>query len=119
MNRKLAVGHLWWKELRQLLPLVGLLFIVGLLLQLLTLVTPSDFEWRNAAVVLGMPGLFAAGAGALLVGQEKELHTFNWLRSLPVPPRDVVRTKLLAGLLGLLLVWLVSLSLVAAVGSLP
>ena len=66
-----------------------------------------------------MPGLFAAGAGALLVGQEKEVRTLDWLRSLPVLPQDVVRTKLLAGLLGLVLVWLVSLALAATTGSFP
>ncbi|MEZ6151570.1 MAG: hypothetical protein R3C09_15755 [Pirellulaceae bacterium] len=119
MNRKLAVGRLWWKELRQLLPLVGLLFIVGLLLQLLSLTAPSDFRWQTAAIVLGIPGLFAAGAGALLVGQEKELRTFDWLRSLPVLPNDILRTKLLVGLLGLVLVWLVSLALAATSSSLP
>lgn len=119
MNRKLAVGRLWWKELRQLLPLVGLLFIVGLLLQLLSLTAPSDYRWQTAAIVLGIPGLFAAGAGALLVGQEKELRTFDWLRSLPVLPKDIMRTKLLVGLLGLVLVWLVSLALAAMSSSLP
>ncbi len=113
MNRKLAVGRLWWKELRQLFPLVGLLFIVGLLLQLLSLTSPPEFRWRNLSVVLGMPGLFAAGAGALLVGQEKELRTLDWLRSLPVLPRDIMRTKLLTGLLGLVLVWLASLATAA------
>lgn len=119
MNRKLAVGRLWWKELRQLLPLVGLLFFVGLLLQLLALTAPADFRWQTAAIVLGIPGLFAAGAGALLVGQEKELRTFDWLRSLPVRPNDIMRTKLLVGLLGLVLVWLLSLALAATSGSLP
>ena len=119
MNRKLAVGHLWWKELRQLLPLIGLLFVVGLLLQLLTLATSSEFDWRSVAVVLGMPGLFAAGAGALLVGQEKELRTLDWLHSLPVIPQDVLRTKLLVGLLGLVVIWLVSLAFAATAGLVP
>ena len=113
MHRNVALRRLWWKESRQLLPLVGLLVSVGAILQLLVVLLPlgNHFPWRQTAALLGMPGLFAAGAGALLVGQEKESRTLNWLRSLPLPSSDLVRTKLLVALLGLSIVWTASLLL--------
>ena len=52
--------------------------------------------------------LAAVGAGALLVGQEKELRTLQWLASLPIAASSIVRVKLGAGLAGLLLLWLFS-----------
>lgn len=119
MNRNMAIRRLWWKELRQLVPLIGLLMLVGLLLMLFSLLLDRHSEQRQflLVVLLGMPSLFAAGAGALLVGQEKEVRSIDWLRSLPVPSVDVVRTKLLAAILALIAVWLVSfgLALVARV----
>ena len=118
MNRNLAMRRLWWKELQQLWPLVGLLFLMGLILQVLAVLLPGMQEWRRSAALLGMPGLFAAGAGALLVGQDKELRTLDWLRSLPIAAADLARTKLLVGLLGLVIVWLASLLLAAVTGSL-
>ncbi len=110
MNRSLAIRRLWWKELRQLMPLVGLLVLVGVLLQVLAVLLPfgNQLPWREAAALLGMPGLFAAGVGALLIGQEKESRTLDWLRSLPVSSGDLVTTKLLVALLGLMVVWSVS-----------
>ncbi|MCA9132418.1 MAG: hypothetical protein KDA45_04665 [Planctomycetales bacterium] len=116
MNRRLAIRRLWWKELRQLWPLVALLLLLGVLLQGLTLWAPVLYDWRHTAVLLGMPGLFAVGAGALLVGQEKELRTMDWLRSLPLHANDLARTKLLVGLAGLATVWLASLLLGLATG---
>jgi hypothetical protein len=120
MNRNLAIRRLCWKELRQLLPLVGLLLLVGTGLQILAWLAPfgGRMPWRDAAALLGMPGLFAAGVGALLVGQEKESRTLDWLRSLPLPASDVVGIKLIIGLLGLLLVWLFSVGLGWATGGL-
>lgn len=119
MNRNMAIRRLWWKELRQLVPLIGLLMLVGLVLILFSLLLDRPTEQRQfmLVVLLGMPSLFAAGAGALLVGQEKEVRSIDWLRSLPVPSVDVVRTKLLAALLALAAVWSVSfgLALVARV----
>ncbi len=118
MNRNMAIRRLWWKELRQLVPLIGLLLLVGLLLMLVSLGVHFQRQEFQLAVLLGMPCLFAAGAGGLLVGQEKELRTLDWLRTLPVPRVDVIRSKLLAAILGLVAVWLVSLGLALTVGAL-
>ncbi len=113
MNRKLALQRLYWKEFRQLTPLVVLLVTMGLLLQIVYAMATRN----NAAtmptwiVYLGLPGVFAAGAGALLIGQEKENRTLGWLASLPIAPRDLLRVKLLSALLGLLVVWVFSLLL--------
>lgn len=110
MSDNLLLRGLWWKEMRQLLPLVGLLLLIGVILQVLAVTLPVDTpqDWRYALILLGMPGLFAAGAGALLVGHEKEMRTLDWLRSLPLAPQAVIRTKFAVGLLGLLLIWLFS-----------
>lgn len=119
MNRTLAIRRLWWKELRQLMPLVGLLVLMGVLLQVLAAILPlgNQIPWHEAAALLGMPGLFAAGVGALLIGQEKEARTLDWLRGLPLAAGDLVRTKLFVALLGLLIVWSVSIVLGLGTGA--
>lgn len=113
MNDRLALGRLWWKELRQLLPLVTLLPIMGLLFLLFGWLA-NDGSFAQALIVgagmisLAMPGLFAAGVGALSVGYEKEQRTIRWLSSLPVSPSRIVRVKLGAAFLGLVALWLVA-----------
>ncbi|HAC92685.1 MAG TPA: hypothetical protein DCF63_18945, partial [Planctomycetaceae bacterium] len=77
--------RLWWKELRQLLPLFTLIPIVGALVFLARLVAmnwiamplssiqdPQQFIWI-------IPCLFAASVGAIQVSQEKENRTLYWL----------------------------------------
>lgn len=129
MNQRLAMRRLWWKELRQLLPL-GLM-VAGMplfFLVLVVLVGPlTSFEsWDTLRTVpyllLGAPILFAIGVGGMLVGQEKELGTLGWLSSLPIAARDIVRVKLGASFVGLAMVWLsmipiYGLSLVIAPGA--
>ena len=109
MNRELVLKRLWWKELQLLWPLVAVLIGLGGLLQVLA--TSVSGQWlpdsldQIVTLTNVMPGLFAAGIGALLVGQEKELRTIQWLKSLPIAARDIVSTKLLTGILGLTVVW--------------
>ncbi len=109
MNRELVLKRLWWKELQQLWPLVAVLIGLGGLLQALT-ISYSGPWWTESYVGIisltnVLPGLFAAGIGALLIGQEKEQRTILWLKSLPIAARDIVSTKLLIGMLGLIVVW--------------
>ena len=98
-----------WKEIRQLLPLVcvliGAAFVTYVVATLASNDSMATFDW---ALLTGLPSLFAVGAGALVVGQEKEQRTLEWLTTLPIPFRMVFRTKLLVSLIGLLVVWLVS-----------
>lgn len=102
--------RLFWKEFRQVLPLLWALLAVGTLLQIIgaiqSAMTPSasGSGLHQIALVL-MPSLFAVGAGAMLVSQEKELRTLQWLSSLPIPTKQIVWTKFLCGLVGLLLCW--------------
>lgn len=114
MNHRIAIRRLWWKELRQLAPMIAMLIVIALFLQLILLIPGPNIEETHAvqlAFLIGLPGLFAVGAGALLIGQEKELKTIRWLSSLPIPPRQLLRTKLLACLLGLAAMWVVSFML--------
>ncbi|QDV27485.1 ABC transporter permease [Aureliella helgolandensis] len=118
MNHRIAIGRLWWKELRQLLPLVTMLIGVALFLHGIFLLPHNDAQQSGQlGILLGLPGLFAVGAGALLIGQEKELRTLNWLSSLPVPHRDIIRTKLGVSLLALAAMWCISFLLYVLVNS--
>lgn len=111
MNNRLMIQRLWWKELRQLLPMLILLPTISALLTILYLFTSNtnQFNWSAGVIVfLGMPGLFAVGAGALLVGQEKEMRTILWLASLPIRPQTIVRIKTAAAVVGLAVLWIVS-----------
>ncbi len=120
MNRNLVIKRLWWKEIQQLWPLVVLLIMLGGLLQTIFAVVPGFYDaWRHTAIFVALPGLFAVGAGALIVGQEKELRTIQWIRSLPIAPRDIISTKLFIGLTGLAVVWLASLLIAGATGDWP
>lgn len=116
MNHRLALRRLWWKELRQLAPLVIMLpVLVVLLLSLQRLVMPSNqtLAWATFLLCFGMPGIFACGAGALLVGYEKELRTINWLSSLPIAPQRIIRVKLGAATVSLLVLWGLGLTIFA------
>ncbi|HBJ37090.1 MAG TPA: hypothetical protein DDZ51_20530, partial [Planctomycetaceae bacterium] len=111
MNNRIIIQRLWWKELRQLLPMMILLPTIATLLTTFHLFSsgPNQFSWSaGIAVFLGMPGLFAVGAGALLVGQEKELRTIQWLSSLPIRPQTIVRVKTATAVVGLGILWMIS-----------
>jgi hypothetical protein len=111
MNANLALRRLWWKEVRQLTPMVILLPTIALFLYLIEILGDGGARiYRPPSILLlvGMPGLFAVGAGALLVGHEKETRTIQWLRSLPIPASRIVRVKIAAALAGLGLLWLIS-----------
>ncbi len=111
----IARKRLILKELRQLWPLIASSLIITVLLYLLVLIIRTNSIDRPMAwgvLVVGLPGLFAVGIGSMLVGQEKEQRTILWLQSLPLAKRDLVSSKLIAGLIGLAIVWIASLALV-------
>ena len=113
MNRSLVLRRLCWKEFRQLWPLVLMLAVIGLLFQILiSLSNPShtDDLTRNL-FFSGLPGLFAAGVGALLVGQERDTRTLYWMASLPILRQDIIRVKFFAAIVGLASVWIISFAL--------
>tara|TARA_R110002073_G_scaffold108132_1_gene242927 strand:+ start:1857 stop:4271 length:2415 start_codon:yes stop_codon:yes gene_type:complete len=109
VNRDMIRG-LYWKETRQLLPLVFILVAVGMFLMMVWGTTqdarnPMADYARSLPLVL--PALFAAGAGALLVGQEKEQRTLWWLVSMPVVPKQLIGIKFAVGLIGLAVMWVI------------
>ncbi len=115
MNPSIAWNRLCWKEFRQTLPLLGMLAVVGFLLQVLAqIASPGTREWNQSFFFLGVPGLFAAGVGALLVSQEKDARTLQWLASLPVSRNQIVRAKYTIGLIGLVSVWMISFAYFAS-----
>jgi hypothetical protein len=97
-----------WKETRQLLPL--LLILVGVCVVLIVCWS-EFFSVRRIGnqvqyIPLILPALFAVGAAAVLVGQEKEQRTLGWLASLPIPPSRLIVVKFAAAIGGLTLMWL-------------
>ena len=105
-----AIRGLVWKETRQLVPLVAILFGVGLFLIVLwqmmiagSATTALDFAGQFVPLIL--PSLYAVGAAAVLVGQEKEQRTLWWLASLPTPPRRLILVKFAVTLAGLAVMW--------------
>lgn len=112
MKPTLATRAIWWKEIRQLMPLAYVLIGVAVFTYMLSALSSAQArETLQWALFAGLPSLFAVGAGALVVGQEKELRTLQWLNSMPISRPALLRTKLLAALLGLALMWIVSLVL--------
>ncbi|WP_442505948.1 hypothetical protein SH528x_004766 [Novipirellula sp. SH528] len=109
VNRDMIRG-LYWKETRQLLPLVFILVAVGVFLMMIWGISqdarnPMADYARSLPLVL--PALFAAGAGALVVGQEKEQRTLWWLISMPVVPKQLIGIKFAVGLIGLAVMWVI------------
>ncbi len=100
------------KEAKQLAPIMIALLACSFVLHLL-----AKFGYQNeqnvmhSASLLMVPLLFAIGAGPMLVSQEKEQGTLNWIGSLPVGPRSIVMSKLIVCALGLILSWLLSTGL--------
>ena len=110
MNRSIALRRLCWKEYRQLWPLIVMLAPIALLLQaLMSIQITPDRAPMAIAFFQGIPCLFAAGVGALLVGQEKDSRTLYWMASLPIVKQDIIRIKFLSGIVGLAAVWGISL----------
>ncbi len=108
-------GWLVWKESRQLLPLVVALMIVAAILFLSQLFFQDQPDWQHELIFLVFPGLFATGAGAVMVGQEREQGTMDWLSSLPITPRQLILTKFVIALLGLAVMWILAAACMEAI----
>jgi hypothetical protein len=97
-----------WKETRQLLPLM--LILIGVCVLLIVLwsgfISLRLIANQVQYMPLILPALFAVGAAAVLVGQEREQRTLWWLASLPVPPPRLILVKFVAAISGLGLMWL-------------
>ncbi|MCC9655485.1 ABC-2 transporter permease [Rhodopirellula halodulae] len=123
MNETRVWQGLFWKETKQIVPLIGMLFAVSAFLILVWASTSRQLNITLRAagdiVPLIMPALFAAGAGAILVSHEKETRSLRWLASLPIPTRPIVATKLVVAFGGLIAMWIGCgvLSLVAGLDS--
>lgn len=112
----------WWKESRQLAPLVALLIAVAVIIVLSGTLMASYFRWisrsdLSSAALLIFPGLFATGAGPLLVGQERSTRTMDWLASLPISIKRLTLTKFLVALSGLSVMWLFAVTMLWLIDS--
>ncbi|WP_222435437.1 ABC transporter permease [Allorhodopirellula solitaria] len=102
-----SLRGLAWKETRQVVPLVIMLLGVAVLLFVLWSTMSAAQTMANFGhyIPLVLPALFAAGVGAILVGQEKENRTMDWCSSLPISPSLIVLVKLAVAIIGLLVMW--------------
>lgn len=106
-------GRLLWKESASVLPLALVLSLSVLAARVIDAAVGE--LWFNSAHALSnffgilAPFAFALGAAALLVTQEFELGTIYWLRSQPIGWLRVLSVKLAVSLLGLVVVWGVTL----------
>ncbi len=112
---------LWWKELRMLAPLIALLIGIAATMLVVMPELPNSAQGIGRIndfrmlVPLVFPVLFAAGAGAVLVGQERDLRTIDWMSSLPLRPRQWVLVKLVVALIGLAVMWAIAVSSLALI----
>jgi len=111
-----------WKDVCQVIPLVvALLLVVGLLIAFQywnSNLRTTQFYASIELTLLVLPGIFATGVGAVIVGQERENRTIDWLSSLPIMPRQLFLTKVTVGVVGLAIMWLITIvSVTFLVGS--
>jgi hypothetical protein len=108
--------RLAWKEFRQLLPLIMMLATLSICLQLVSLISPDVNVAQDMRIIpfIGLPVLFAAGVGAMLVSQERDTKTLQWMTSIPISGAYQARIKWMVGLLALIGSWLLSGLLFAA-----
>ena len=110
----LVMRRLGWKEIRQLVPLMGMLSLIAISFHFLAFMI-RQAESSSSMVVFaffGLPTLFAAGVGAMLVGQERETKTLHWMASLPIRGTLQARVKLIVGAVGLITMWGLSVVLI-------
>jgi hypothetical protein len=116
LTASISKGQLWgrilFKESRPLIPLLLSLAILSLLGHVLFEIQREfnslDVMFHAVPYALN-PILFALGAAALLVSQEKEQRTLLWYSSLPIAPRTIIQSKIFVGFVGVCLSWLISL----------
>lgn len=108
----LAFQRLCWKESRQIAPLAIALLSINFLLHILPISSDRlELQAVHRTLLLLIPCLFAVGAGALLISQEKEQRTIGWLSSLPISSNQILFAKLIVSLLGLAITWFACLLL--------
>ncbi|WP_182866510.1 ABC transporter permease [Stieleria mannarensis] len=117
-----STAWFWWKETRQLAPLIALLATVSLLIIVINAILDAAiggqlrFRLPHEVTMLVFPGLFATGAGPLLVGQERSQRTIDWLALLPISSQRIATTKLLVAIAGLAVMWLFALLVITTFG---
>lgn len=109
-GRRVARMQLLKKEARQVAPLLAALAGCDVVLHLISLFQRGNQENFHVSILPLIPVLFAVGVGPLLVSQEKEQRTLHWMASLPIRPKSMVLSKLIVSVLGLIVIWMISLA---------
>ncbi len=107
--------HLVWKDAamvkKLLLIVVVAIVVVNFAIVISSLTDPfhANDSFGFAVVVWSLlPNLVAFGIPALLIGTEEESGTLAWLRTLPVPRRNLIYSKLLVAATAVVIVWALS-----------
>ncbi len=99
--------RIWWKASRQLMPLIGGVCLLAIVMVLLH--RWANGQWSpefNLSATMIPPVLFACGAGAVLIGFERESRGIDWLRTLPISPSKLTLQLYLVGAFYLVLLWM-------------
>ena len=100
------------KELRQFLPLVVGIVVLGLAGFVMIEAQPTYGRinsFSTGYLLLAIPAFFAVGAGAMSVSQEKETRTLGWLSSLPLTQESLINTKFVSAVLIWASLWLLTI----------
>ncbi|MCM2370094.1 ABC transporter permease [Aporhodopirellula aestuarii] len=91
-----------------LIPLVGMIAATGLVLMFVSRASTEEQEFWGSfhLIAMAIPLLYATGAGAVMVGQERETGTMEFLSALPIAPAKINNTKLFVSAIGLLALWI-------------
>ncbi len=107
-----ALARLAWKDAALVWPILAVIVAATVVFNALILaawyVDPQQaitmIEFATITSCL-LPGVLAFGLPAMLIGTEQESGTLNWLRSLAVPRRLVINSKVLVAVVSLAIAW--------------
>jgi ABC-type transport system involved in multi-copper enzyme maturation permease subunit len=108
----ISMKRLLWKDTRLLLPIVFLLLglsAISHLMYCLTIQDESVLQETFLSILLAVPACYATGAAILLISREKETQSLTWLRSLPISPKRIAASKMIAATFWFIVIWLASL----------
>ncbi|MEM6471603.1 MAG: hypothetical protein AAF802_18735 [Planctomycetota bacterium] len=125
-----VMSRLLWKDYRSVRGLLLALPVIILLLSLtaeivglLSGVRRSELNGMYATIWVLLPGLYALGLPAILIGSEQESGSLDWLKMLPARWWQIFLSKFIICLVGVVLAWVPTSGLLylsaSAAGDLP
>lgn len=123
IRKPTLMQSLLWKDYQTLRPLgiavaVGSIVFVGIVALSRAIMTrPGELDDLIVFYWFMMPCMLALGSPAMLVGQEEEKGTLQWVRTLPVRWQQIATSKLIISLVFLVAAWVLSFVLLFLSGT--